>query len=351
LISTVEAFRGQQLARRLLNGYLQRRRVAGTFLLLGQRGLGKTTLGTILARALCCEQNRDAPRLWFCGKCYACRTIAAGDQPEYTVVRPRSKQITITMIEKEFGGFASASLHPTLLSHRIFAIQDAHYLNEQSANQLLKLFEEPPAQTVFILDTDQPELMLPTILSRGQKIVLTPLPFDELTATVHADQPDADEPACVEAARMAAGRYVDAMRLAGAADWRAAVKKLADVLGHGERYQAPAEELAQFELEALWHKELHDTGLDAEEAEKMIARAKTDEEKGLRTRLNELTRQALITAYNRAAWWHLQEAALPPGFLKALTELKARINQNVDPGLAQAAFEIALAKEFKPAAS
>ena len=66
------------IALALLDAYLSRGRLGGTILLLGQRGLGKTTLATVLARALCCEANREAPRLRFCGECYACRSIARG---------------------------------------------------------------------------------------------------------------------------------------------------------------------------------------------------------------------------------------------------------------------------------
>lgn len=78
MISTVDQFRGQARALRLLDAYLRQGRLAGCVLLLGQRGLGKTTLATIAARALCCERNPAGAGLTFCGECYACRTDRHG---------------------------------------------------------------------------------------------------------------------------------------------------------------------------------------------------------------------------------------------------------------------------------
>jgi hypothetical protein len=342
VIASAEQFVGQPLARRLLEGYLRKDRIAGTFLLLGQPGLGKTTLATIFARAIACERNQAEPRLWFCGECYACRTIAGGDQPEYVIVRPVGKQITVDQIEEDHGGFASASLYPNLLSHRIFIIDDAHYLNEFTGNQLLKLLEEAPAATVFILVSDKPEMMLPTILSRGNKVHLVALPSAELASAL------GDGPLAEQAAVLGAGRYVDATRLLANPAWRDAVLRLAEALQSGRGTVDAAQKLAAFEFEALWTKLAADLGLSIPEIDKQVAAA----------RKNELQRQALIVAYDRAAWWTLQSpegagpsarptpggarGRPPSGLFNGLAKLKQRVNQNVDQLLAQVAFENAL---------
>lgn len=341
MISTADSFRGQERTRRLLDGYLAQRRLAGTLLLLGERGLGKTTLAGIIARALTCERNVDNPRLWFCGQCYACKSIARGEQPEYVVVRPRGQDISVKQIEDDYSGFRSALLHPALLSHRVFVIDEAHHLNEYTSNQMLKLFEEAPARTVFMLVTDKPELLLPTILSRGQKFRLRPESAARLALLVEQDA-SATAEAAQEAAQMAAGRYVEAMALAADDEWRQAVKQLAGVLYTGRGSAAAAGRLAEIELGALWSRCLRDMALDAAAAEKQIRRGKSDAEKGLKVRRNELTREALVTAYDRATWWALAGGPPPAGFAQALWDLKLRINQNVDRRLAQTVFELTL---------
>jgi len=337
MLPSAEAFRGQHLACALLAAYLSRGRVAGTFLLLGQRGLGKTTLATVFARALVCERNRTGSGarqgLSFCGECYACRSIASGNQPEFVLVRPRGQDITVAQMEEDYDNFSDALLHPVTLSHRVFIIDDAHCLNEKSGSQLLKLLEEPPAQSVFILASDKPGLILPTIHSRSQKITLSPIPADELAGLVAADLRGKKEAEYAEAARMSAGRFVDALALAGSAKWRSAVKDLARELARDGDCAAAAGRLAEHEFEALWGKELSDSGLSEDEATKQISGP----------RKNELKRQALICAYDRGAWFLAGAGGARPGLLAALARLRERINSNVDATLTQAAFEIELA--------
>jgi len=341
LIPSPDAFCGQARVRGLLDGYLAKRRLTGTVLLLGQRGLGKTTLATILARALVCQANASDPRLWFCGECYACRSIARGEQPEYVVVRPRGQDISVKQVDEEFDGFRSALLHPALLSHRLFIIDDAHYLNETTGNQMLKLFEEAPERTVFILVTDKPELLLPTIHSRGQKLTLAPVSHEMLRPAIQSAI-GADDATADEASKMAAGRYVDAIALALDDDWRSSVRRLAGSLLAGHGTANAAANLADFEFALLWNKLLADTRLSQEEAEKKLARPKTEADKGLKPRRNELVRQALITAYDRSVWWLMGQQAPGAALGPALWDLKQRIDSNVDPWLAQAAFELAL---------
>jgi DNA polymerase III delta prime subunit len=347
LISTVDQFRGQARALRLLDSYMRQGRLGGCILLLGQRGLGKTTLATIAARALCCERNREAPRLTFCGECYACRTIATGQQSEYVLIRPKGTDIKVEQMDEDSGALYSFSLHPVNMSHRILVIDEAHCLNETTSNQMLKLLEEPPERSVFLLVTDKPERLLPTIHSRGLKITLVPEPREALLGYLAQDATGLSVAELSDTAYMCGGRYVDALLLAGSADWRESVKRLAAALAGARETVEAAVDLAGYEYGVLWDKELTATGLSEAEATKGLEKA----------RINELRRQALITAYERAAWWMLGERASRSGhfaaaeFAEALALLKRRINGNVDLTLAQTAFELALQdlRNLKPA--
>ncbi len=349
MISTVDAFRGQQRIKQLLERYLAAGRLGGTLLLLGERGLGKTTLATIIARALACEANKAHPRLWFCGECYACRSIVTGDQPEYVTVRPKSQDIKVEQIREEHQGFRSALLHPIHLSHRLFLIDEAHALNEETGNQLLKIFEEAPEQTAFILVTDKPYRLLPTIHSRGQKFNLLPEPKPAIEAYLEQDAPDVAAAQRSEAALLCAGRYAEALLLARSPEWCGAVRTLARLLYQGRGTCQAAQALAEYEYAALWAKELLDTGLSEDEALKQASESFKPAKDGplqviTKVRLNELKRVALISAYDRAAWFALQSSTPPACLGPCLSLLHNRINQNIDRELAQAAFEISMAR-------
>ncbi|MCB1218091.1 AAA family ATPase [bacterium] len=301
MLASASEFVGQQRARALIARYVERGRLSGTFLLLGQRGLGKTTLATLIARALCCTGSRSGSEaLAFCGDCYACRTIAAGEQPEYVTVRPRGQDISVKQLDEDHGGLATALYKPNLLSHRIFLIDNAHHLNEESGNRLLKLFEEAPAQTVFLLTTDRPELLLPTIHSRGQKITLSPLATAELSAALSAR--GVEGPAAAEAALLGGGRFVDSLALSGNQAWRAALRQLGEAILRRSGVPEAAADAAGYEHALLWEKEQADHGMEEAELEKLLPKA----------RQNELLRQALISAYDRSSWWLLQ-TGLPSG--------------------------------------
>lgn len=326
MLARAEDFRCQPRAVGLVDRALQRGRLQGVLLFLGERGLGKTTLAAAIARALTCEENRGEggtarQGFRYCGECYACRSIASGNQPEFTVIRPTRKEIGVIQLRGEQDNLSQAGLHPLHLSHRIFIFDEAHLLTEDLSNRLLKLLEEPPERSVFMLVTDKPHLLLPTIRSRGQLISLSPASTALLTQELAQDLPQVSTAALQEAARMSAGRYVQARGLAGAADWRSAVKAFAEALARGRSFGKESKDLAAFELAgAAGSGEGADEDLTPE-------------------RQRELDRAALIAAYQRAAWWLCCEGRAKPGLLGALARLRGRIDSNVDPSLAQAAFE------------
>src|SRR5690606_36474278 len=121
----------------------------------------------------------------------------------------------------------------------------------------------------------------------------------QLEEFIRDDCPLADEAARGEAALLAGGRYTDALGLAADSAWRGAIAGLAQALARRRDVPESAAQAQDAEFAALWAKELRDSGLDEDEAQKQIEKP----------RQNELKRQALALAYDRAAWLLLHDAA------------------------------------------
>jgi DNA polymerase-3 subunit delta' len=168
---------GQSKAVDLLRRSLESGRLSHAYLFVGQPHVGKMSLAINLAQALNCE-NEERP----CGQCKSCLRIASGVHPDVQVVgrlagadsgeAGAKKEISISQI-KELQ--RSAGLQPYEGKHRVFIIDGAEYLNEESANCLLKTLEEPPPNVLFILLTVNDNRLLPTIVSRCQRVELYPL--------------------------------------------------------------------------------------------------------------------------------------------------------------------------------
>lgn len=341
MISSISQFRGQPVAIKLASRAIARGHAQGTLLFCGSRGLGKTTLARALGLALNCEHPDAEQPLGFCGECYACRSILAGEQPEFMEIRPIGQDIKVEQFEgsksqsakedqegrHEYSVFHAALMGPAFIKRRVFLIDGAHYLNRATGNQLLKLLEEAPQQTLFVLVSEHPQMMLPTILSRSRRFDLVPVPLAELAAYVEEDTGGVTTEVAAQAAYMGAGRYVDAVALAQSAEWREAVMALARCFAGQGSVERSLDELTAHELALLLSSEFPGDEQLAEAAGQLPA-----------PRRNELKRQAMITAVNRGAWWGLKIQPPSTEFSGRIIALRQRIDQNVDPALAAAAF-------------
>lgn len=187
----------QELAAQWLG---ERERFAHAWLIHGLGGIGKRSFALAAAAALLCEQPRQAMA---CGACQACLWLASGNHPDFRRVRPEavaveegetldesasqakrqpSKEIRVEQIRSLSGWFNTATHRG---GWRVAVIYPAQAMNHITANALLKVLEEPPPHTVFLLTTDAPDLLLPTIVSRCRRLPMPVPPLEEAVAWLH----------------------------------------------------------------------------------------------------------------------------------------------------------------------
>ncbi|WP_160178152.1 DNA polymerase III subunit delta' [Paraglaciecola mesophila] len=160
----------QQLSQRAMKQSLHH-----ALLLKGAKGIGKTEFAEQLGQFLLCVNKGVSAHtvaakrhLAPCGHCQSCLLIAAGNHPDLYEIRSE-KQIGVDAIReaiKKLSGSAQLS------GAKILIIHDAHTMTESSANALLKTLEEPTNNTFLLLLSHQSERLLPTILSRCEKVAL-----------------------------------------------------------------------------------------------------------------------------------------------------------------------------------
>lgn len=204
---------GQKVAKKILRQAWAEDRLAQSYLFYGPDGVGKETAALDLAMALNCESSEDRP----CRKCNACRKTAAYIHPDFHYMFPRPhpssdsdkrklvEEIAEMLKEKEtkphmvfdFGNRPVAitiddirevqerlEFLPYEGKHKAVLIAGVEAMTIEAANAFLKILEEPSPTTNFILTTDRPNALLPTILSRCQKIRFDRLSRDEVTDTL-----------------------------------------------------------------------------------------------------------------------------------------------------------------------
>lgn len=167
-----ERIKGQEAPVAYLKRAIERERVVSGYLFTGSEGVGKSLAGSVFAAALNCPVRPGEG----CGECPDCRAVARGGHPDVHHLAPSSKsrQIVVDDIRRMRESVYLAALED---NWKVFLIEDADRMNPAAQNAFLKTLEEPPRKSVLILVTSQPGRLLPTILSRCQKVAFSPWPF------------------------------------------------------------------------------------------------------------------------------------------------------------------------------
>ena len=186
---------------------LAQQRIGHAYLFSGIPAVGKKTLAREFVKALNCEKEdalHDS-----CGECSSCRKIQRGNHPDVFSVDADGQFIRIDAIREIQ---EQMKCKPLEARRRVFVIDDADKMNDQAANALLKILEEPSPSNILILLTARPYSMPSTIISRCQHMRFNPLRFDTV-AKFLVDRTGMDNQRALLLAGLSGGSIGRAMEL------------------------------------------------------------------------------------------------------------------------------------------
>ncbi len=206
---------GQDHVVKALTHALDQGRLHHAWLFTGTRGVGKTTIARIMAKALNCTGEDGQGRMTSepCGKCPACLEIDAGrfvDYIEMDAASNRGVDDIAALLEK-------AAYAPSNARYKVYMIDEVHMLTNHAFNAMLKTLEEPPEHVKFILATTDPQKIPVTILSRclqfNLKQMPVPLIVEHLEKVLAAESVEYETNALRVLAKAAQGSMRDALSL------------------------------------------------------------------------------------------------------------------------------------------
>jgi DNA polymerase III subunit delta' len=221
-------------------------RIPHALLLSGPSGTGKRAFAAVLTQSLLCK--RPGANYLPCGNCEACHFFGQNAHPDFRLVQPEAEDenddadgkdkkasefITINQI-RQLRDFIWLTSHQN--GRRVAMIYPAEQLNMNAANALLKMLEEPPPQTIFILVANQLSRILPTVRSRCRMIKM-PMPVHD-QATAWLTQENCPEPALNLA--LAGGAPIEALALGQSPELQAQRKHFCAALARPENADAIA---------------------------------------------------------------------------------------------------------------
>ncbi|SHM24145.1 DNA polymerase-3 subunit gamma/tau [Nitrosospira sp. Nsp11] len=201
---------GQDHVVRALTNALEQKRLHHAYLFTGTRGIGKTTIARILAKALNCQTGVSSTP---CGVCSACTEIDGGRFIDLIEMDAASN----TQVEKMRELLENALYAPTVARYKVYIIDEVHMLSKSAFNAMLKTLEEPPEHVKFILATTDPQKIPVTVLSRCLQFNLKQIPVQLIAAhlkhVLEQEHISCDETSLQLLARSAQGSMRDALSI------------------------------------------------------------------------------------------------------------------------------------------
>ena len=181
-----EGLLGNERLKENLSRSIKNKRISHFYLISGPEGSGRHTLAKLLAAAILC-QGGDVP----CLGCNPCRKVMEGNHPDFiTVDDPEKKTVPVELIRQ---ARADIYIQPNESEYKVYLFPRGQDMGLPSQNALLKVLEEPPKYGVFILLTDNPERLLPTVRSRCTELQLRPVDAGILRKALAREFPQASD--------------------------------------------------------------------------------------------------------------------------------------------------------------
>lgn len=200
---------GQDVAVSVLRASLESGRLAHAYLFCGPSGTGKVTTAKAFARHLLCGGVEVGKARKPCGSCFSCRSLDQGRHPDFFLIGEDRKTIGI---ERSHQVIQDSMKKPFLSKTKVFVLRDVENMTREAANALLKVLEEPPPSSCFILTTSNAAGVPDTVLSRCQAVPFRPLTTQDLVRVI-LQRRDVEPGRALKAARLAAGSVDRALLL------------------------------------------------------------------------------------------------------------------------------------------